>query len=531
MSSMNAIVVTLDGDAPAVRPFALMRNRVLPALEARRAGLEAMYSPVMGRPEVDPVRLMAVTVLQVMTRLPDRACAEACLYDARWRFALGDTPGFHPTTLVNFRNRLAESGKARLALESCLESMRGAGYLKSCRAVRIDSTHLLARIADMSRLECVRETLRLALEFLAQFGGVADWEPCFGRYADRNPEELRKASPAGLAARMEAAGADTRDVLAKAGALGEAVSGAAPVALLRRVFGEQFEFRDGAVAQRRASQAGGVINPHDPEAQWCTKKTLGKDGWHGYKAQVCESVEDAACAKGEPTKSVVTAILVQPATGGDHGSVPGILADHRSAVGPECPPPDEVIVDAGYVSAPALRKAEAGGYALTGPMPAPPHSGSRFGSDSFAVDIPGRVAVCPAGHASSECDRIDDAKYAQYGAKYYFAWPAKICSACPLREQCLSKKNKLARRALEVSEHHMTVQARRALCKTPEYRTRMRKRNAVEGTHSELVRGYGLRRCRYKGRSKTGLQAQFTATACNLRRWARRLCWEECKNT
>jgi IS5 family transposase len=75
----------------------------------------------------------------------------------------------------------------------------------------------------------------------------------------------------------------------------------------------------------------------------------------------------------------------------------------------------------------------------------------------------------------------------------------------------------------------MTVQARRDLCKTPEYRSRMRTRNAVEGTHSELVRGYGLRRCRYKGRSETGLQAPFTAKACNLRRWARRLCWEERK--
>jgi IS5 family transposase len=58
----------------------------------------------------------------------------------------------------------------------------------------------------------------------------------------------------------------------------------------------------------------------------------------------------------------------------------------------------------------------------------------------------------------------------------------------------------------------------------------MRKRNAVEGTHSERFRGYGLRRCRYKGRNKTGLQALFTATACNLRRWARRLCQEERKN-
>lgn len=526
---MNAITVPIDDGASAVRPFALMRERVLPALERRRADLEKMYAPVMGRPETNPVLLTAVTVLQIMQRLSDRACAEACLYDARWRFALGDIPVFHPTTLVYFRNRLAENGKAKLVLEASLEAMRAAGYLKSCRAVRIDSTHLLARIADMSRLECVRETLRLALEFLAQFGGAAAWEPWSGRYADRNPEELRKASPAGLAARMDAAGSDMRDVLAKADTLGNAVSTASPVALLRRVFGEQFELRDGALAQRRASAAGAVVNPHDPEAQWSTKKTLGKDGWHGYKAQVCESVEDAACSKGEPTKAVVTAILVQPATGSDHGSVPGILAEHRSGIGPECPPPDEAFVDAGYVSAPALLQAEADGYALTGPMPAPPYSGSRFGSDSFAVDIPGRVAVCPAGNASSECCRINDASCAQYGAKYYFAWPAKTCAMCPLREQCVSKKNKLARRTLEVSEHHMTVQARRDLCKTPEYRSRMRKRNAVEGTHSELVRGYGLRRCRYKGRRKTDLQSQFTATACNLRRWARRLCWEERK--
>lgn len=523
---MNAIVVALDGGDPAVRPFALMRERVLPALEKRRADLEKMYDPVVGRPETDPVALMAATVLQIMQRLPDRACAEACLYDGRWRFALGDIPAFHPTTLVVFRNRLAENGKARLALDACLEAMRGAGYLKSCRSVRIDSTHLLGRIAAMSRLECVRETLRLALGFLSAFGGAGAWEPWRSRYADRSPEELRKASPAGLAARMDEAGADARDVLAKADALGGAVPAAGPVALLRRVFGEQFEIRDGTPAQRRASEAGAVVSPHDPEAQWSTKKTLGKAGWHGYKAQVCETAEEGVCAKGEPTKSVVTAVLVQPATAGDHGSIPGVLAEHQSAVGAGCAPPDEVFADAGYVSAPALLKAEADGYELTGPMPAPPHGGGRFGTDSFAVDLPGRTAVCPAGNASSECGRIDDAKY---GVRYYFAWPAKACAACPLRDKCVSKKNRLARRTVEVTGNHMIVQERRNLCRTPEYRARMRKRNAVEGTHSELVRGYGLRRCRYRGLRKTRLQAHLTAAACDLRRWARRLCWEERK--
>jgi hypothetical protein len=174
---MNATTVHIDGGAPAVRPFALVRERLLPALERRRGDLEAMCASVIGRPETDSVLLAAVTVLQIMRRLPDRACAEACLYDARWRLALGDFARFHPTTLVVFRNRLAENGKARLALEACLEAMRGAGCLKSCRSVRIAPARLPGRVAAMSRLECVRETLRPALGFLSAFGGTEAWEP------------------------------------------------------------------------------------------------------------------------------------------------------------------------------------------------------------------------------------------------------------------------------------------------------------------------------------------------------------------
>ena len=72
----------------------------------------------------------------------------------------------------------------------------------------------------------------------------------------------------------------------------------------------------------------------------------------------------------------------------------------------------------------------------------------------------------------------------------------------------------------------MLTQARRHLCKTPEYQLRMRRRSGIEGTHSELMRGYGLRRSRYRGEKKTDLQMLFTAAACNLRRWAARLCWQ-----
>ncbi len=125
------------------------------------------------------------------------------------------------------------------------------------------------------------------------------------------------------------------------------VSAAAPVALLRRVFGEQFDESGGSVSQKRAAVAGATVNPHDPEAQWSTKGALGKGGWHGYKAQVCETAEDGRCAKGEPTRSVITAIHVQPATASDHGSVPGVLAEHLSAAAADLAPPAEVFADRG----------------------------------------------------------------------------------------------------------------------------------------------------------------------------------------
>ncbi len=158
-----------DLESAAVKPFALFKDRVRPAIESRRKDLAAMYDAVMGRPEIDPVFLTGVTILQMMERLPDRQAIRACQYDARWRLALAipeDWEGIDPSTLVYFRRRLLKNGLEKVALEAGLEAMRSAGYLRQRGAVRIDSTHVLALVAHMSRLECVRETLRLAVDFL-----------------------------------------------------------------------------------------------------------------------------------------------------------------------------------------------------------------------------------------------------------------------------------------------------------------------------------------------------------------------------
>ena len=526
MASMNsAICFSAESlESKEVRPFALFRDHVGPALEARRKDLESMYAQLLGRPEIDPVFLTGVTILQMMERLPDRQAITACRYDARWRLAL-DLPqmwkGIDPSTLVYFRRRLAEHGLAGVALEAGLEAMRRAGYLRRHGAIRIDSTHVLGCIAHLSRLECVRETLRLALDALVAYGGVSAWEPWLSRYAERNPQELRNASIERLRSTLDQAGRDALEVLVKAQALGETLSRSEPVTLLRRVFDEQFQIMEGGALQQRAAMPSGAVhNPHDPQAKWSTKGTLGKDGWVGYKLQVCETAPENTRQPGEPTEAVITAALTQPAITSDHGSLVPVLAIHEQGGQVK---PEEVFTDAGYVSAPALKDANAQGYRLTGPVGAPPHSGKRFGSDSFTVDIPNRQATCPAGKISSECSRIAETQTQK--TYYYFAWPSSLCTLCPSKGQCLSTKKQTPFRSLQVGEDHMIVQARRVLCKTSEYQRRMHRRNGIEGTHSELSRGYHMRQSRYRGLQKTDIQMQFTASACNLRRWASRLCW------
>ena len=54
----------------------------------------------------------------------------------------------------------------------------------------------------------------------------------------------------------------------------------------------------------------------------------------------------------------------------------------------------------------------------------------------------------------------------------------------------------------------------------------MKHRNAIEGTQSELVRGHGLRRARYRGLGKVALQNYFIGAACNVKRWIRREVWQ-----
>ena len=72
----------------------------------------------------------------------------------------------------------------------------------------------------------------------------------------------------------------------------------------------------------------------------------------------------------------------------------------------------------------------------------------------------------------------------------------------------------------------MFLQGRRGEMQTEAFKQKMKRRNGIEGSVSELVRGYGLRKARYRGRGKVRLQNYMIGAACNVKRWFRRMVWE-----
>jgi len=160
---------------------------------------------------------------------------------------------------------------------------------------------------------------------------------------------------------------------------------------------------------------------------------------------------------------------------------------------------------------------------LIGPAPGPANNNDgRFTSAAFQVTVEQRAAQCPAGHKNSQCSRLEEAATGRIS--YRFEWDTATCAACPLRPQCIATKHR--HRTLVVGEHHTILQGRRQEQQTEEFKQRMKHRNAIEGTQSELVRAHGLRRARYRGLAKAKLQNYFIAAACNLKRWLRRIAWE-----
>src|SRR5467141_4825657 len=130
----------------------------------------AAVFPMNGQPGLPPWRLALVTIMPFRENLADRQAAEAVRARIDWKYLLGlelTDPGFDFSVLREFRDRLLAGSAAELLLDTLLERCRALGLLTARGQQRTDSTHVLAAIRVLNRLELVAETLRAALNAVA----------------------------------------------------------------------------------------------------------------------------------------------------------------------------------------------------------------------------------------------------------------------------------------------------------------------------------------------------------------------------
>jgi transposase len=479
----------------------------------------ALFSP-LGQPALTPARLALVTALQFLEGLSDRQAADAVRGRIDWKYALGlalTDPGFDHTVLSEFRSRLVEGQAERQLLDILLVRLRDRGLVKARGRQRTDSTHVLAAVRSLNRLERVGETLRAALNETAvlapawlQALAPAAWYERYGRRVENYRLPKTDAEREALAALIGADGRMLLQAIDRSAGDQPWLAQIPAVQVLRRVWEEQFIDDDGRLRWRTAQEmpapATMISSPYDPEARYSTKR---ETAWLGYKAHLTETCDPE-------TPHLITNVETTPASTPDDNMIAVV---HQSLKERDLLPAEH-LVDKGYTDSRVLVDSpREHGVTIVGPVADDPSWQARaedgFDKAQFIVDWDRHAVTCPAGKQSISWL---PSTYPKKGTVFEARFSARDCTPCPLRCRCTKAKREPRIIGLQAREHHEALQAARKQQSTAEFRLNYAGRAGIEGTHGQAVRRCGLRQCRYIGLAKTRLQHVITAVAINLAR-------------
>ena len=477
--------------------------------------------PDDGQPALSPGLLALVTVLQFAEGLSDRQAADAVRARIDWKYGLGlelDDPGFDASVLSEFRSRLI-AGQAELQLfETLLSLLREQHLLKVRGKQRTDSTHVLAAIVMLNRLECVGEAMRHTLNVLATVAPdwLEDWVPSawFERYSRRFEEDRLPTKKEERYALAEQIGADGRQLLQMIYAETEWVwlREVPAVQILRRVWIQQFyasapcEPVRWRVAEDLPPAPQLISSPYDADARWSKKRDTS---WMGYKVHLTETCDDEL-------PHVITNVETTNATTADH-SMTDVIHTHlaeRDLL------PGEHIVDMGYVISDHLVTSNERQIDLVGPIRQDSSWQTRaaagFGVACFTIDWEAQQATCPVGKTSVIWYPTHDNRGIPV---INIRFAHRDCVACPQRAQCVSSSRSRALTIRDRAAYEAAAQARQRQS-TEAFKQAYARRAGIEGTLSQGVRLGNLRRSRSIGLPKTRLLHLLIATALNLVRTA-----------
>jgi transposase len=466
-----------------------------------------------GRPPISPRILILVLIMQYIERLSDRAAAANLRYRLDWKIAFGlelEFAGIHPTTLVYFRERLLASNRASYAFDKVLGHLSEVGLVKKNAKQRIDSTHVIGLVRELSRIELLHETLRVFCRdierYKAQISSLVLVEH-LEYYSDKIP--IRGISDVQKERFVKAAGQAMQVFIVWSESTSELpVKDLESFKTLVTVFKQNYVNDDGdppdssnpIELKKIATGKDHVSSPHEAEARYANK---GKKDWIGYKAQVAETTSD-----NPEDINFITYIDVRAATEYDGDVVEDFISDQES----RDILPSVVYGDTHYNSSENIKDAAARDVELKGPVAPISGKKSKSKNKEFSVDLAEKTVTCPQGEQSNITSEWSDGRVRA-------TIPIESCSACIEKEKCAPEyKGKL----VVLRPESELLKQRRALMETQEFKTEMHRRNGIEGTLSGLVRGQGMRRCRHRGKNKLQLQLKFTGAAANIIRLHRK---------
>src|SRR5215212_2303641 len=458
-----------------------------------REALDVIYSdedfadlfPTRGQPAEAPWRLALTTIFQFAEHLSDRAVADAVRGRIDWKYALSlelTDPGFDHTVLSEFRTRVLIGGAERRLLDLLVDCARDRGLLKVRGRQRTDSTHVLAAVRALNRVELVTETMRHALTVLATL--APDWLRAHGRpewvkrYARRPEDDGLPSKQAKRHALAETIGQDGLEILVAVDA-DEAPSwlrDLPALRVLRSVWIQNYLVIETGVCWRTDKEglppaARFISSPYDTDAPYARKHATS---WVGYKVHLTETCED-------DTPNLITNVVTTPGPVADGAVTPDVHQDlaERDLL------PGLHVVDTGYVDAELL---------VTTPA-------------QFGVDLLGRTRISWTPAIDKRRNQVVNIKFS-----------TKDCGPCPLRARCTRSRTASARRTVTVrpQDQYEALRAAREREQTDAYADEYARRAGVEGTLSQAVRRCGLRRSRYVGLARTHLGHLLTATAVNF---------------
>src|SRR6266566_2234177 len=474
--------------------------------------------PTRGRAAEAPWRLALVTVLQAIEGPTSRQAAEYVRTRIDWLYALAlplDDPGFDYSILADFRQRLLTHEAQDLLLAPILQLCRERGSIRAGGKQRTDATAVLAQVRSLNSLESVGESMRAALNAIAE--QEPEWlgervnPEWFDRYVHRfELARFPKAESqrARLRAQVGSDGQQLLSLLQQAHAPRSLVS-LPQVAILRHVFaqhyqvsGHQVHWRDGPAVHNDER----IVSPYDPEARAARKRDTV---WLGYKVHLTETCDQDPSCPHLIVHVATTVATLQDAE---------MLAPIGEQLRAKELAPAEHYVDQGYPSGAQLVQQAQLGTQIMGPVGPDPSWQQReqtgYAVGDFALDWHAQVATCPQGQQSVGWTQPQDRRG---HPTVVIRFATATCLACRVREQC-TRGQEGRTLTLTPPEVHAALVQRRAEQRTPAFVQQYALRAGVEGTISQAVRTTRLRRTPYRGLPKTHLHHVAIAAGLNLKR-------------